>query len=106
MPVVNFIEPDGSPHSVDVPEGTSAMQAAVNNGIPGIDGDCGGICACATCHVYVDEAWIGQTGGRGEQEQSMLTFSPILKDTSRLCCQIKMRPELDGLVLHLPLGQH
>jgi ferredoxin, 2Fe-2S len=56
--------------------------------------------------VYVDKAWIERTGGRGEQEHSMLTFSPILEDSSRLCCQISMRPELDGLVLHLPVGQH
>ena len=106
MPIIKFIEHGGTEHNVDVPEGTSAMQAAVNNGVPGIDGDCGGICACATCHVYVDKAWIAATGGRGEQEESMLTFSPILQDNSRLCCQISMRLELDGLVLHLPEGQH
>ena len=106
MPTIKFIEESGTEHDVDVDEGTSAMQAAVNAGVPGIDGDCGGICACATCHVYVDEAWIGKTGGRGDQEESMLTFSPILEPASRLCCQIKMRPELDGLVLRLPVGQH
>ena len=106
MPAINFVEADGAVHSVDVPEGTSAMQAAVNNGVPGIDGDCGGICACATCHVYVDEKWKAETGGRSEQETSMIAFSPILEDNSRLCCQIKMREGLDGLVLHLPVGQH
>ncbi len=106
MPIIRFVEHGGTEHTVEVPEGTSAMQAAVNAGVPGIDGDCGGICACATCHVYVDQQWLPLTGGRGEQEQSMLTFSPILEDNSRLCCQIKMRPELDGLVLHLPIGQH
>ena len=57
MPKISFIEHGGTQHEVDVPNGTSAMQAAVNNGVPGIDGDCGGICACATCHVYVDAAW-------------------------------------------------
>ncbi|MCW5653165.1 2Fe-2S iron-sulfur cluster-binding protein [Hydrogenophaga sp.] len=106
MPIIKFVEHGGTEHVVDVPDGTSAMQAAVSNGVPGIDGDCGGICACATCHVYVDKDWVERTGGRGEQEHSMLTFSPILEDNSRLCCQITMRPELDGLVLHLPIGQH
>lgn len=106
MPTIKFIEDCGTQHIVDAPEGTSAMQAAVNAGVPGIDGDCGGICACATCHVYVDPDWIDKAGGRGDQEESMLTFSPILESNSRLCCQIKMRPELDGLVLRLPVGQH
>ena len=106
MPQIRFIEHDGTEHVVDAPEGSSAMLAAVNNGVPGIDGDCGGICACATCHVYVDPAWIEVTGRRGEQEESMITFSPILEPNSRLCCQIAMREELDGLVLHLPVGQH
>jgi len=106
MPTIRFIEDSGTEHVVDVEEGTSAMQAAVNAGVPGIDGDCGGICACATCHVYVDAEWTDRLGGRGDQEESMLTFSPILEPSSRLCCQIKMRPELDGLVLRLPVGQH
>lgn len=106
MPTILFIEHGGTEHRVQAPVGTSAMLAAVNNGVPGIDGDCGGICACATCHVYVDEQWRERTGGRGEQEQSMLTFSPILADNSRLCCQIELTDELDGLVLHLPEGQH
>jgi 2Fe-2S ferredoxin len=106
MPTITFIEHGGTEHRVEVPSGTSAMKAAVSNGVPGIDGDCGGICACATCHVYVDPAWVGATGKRGEQEESMVTFSPILEPNSRLCCQITMCPELDGLVLHLPVGQH
>lgn len=106
MPKIRFIQYDGAEHEVEVPEGTSAMQAAVNAGVPGIDGDCGGICACATCHAYVDEAWTERVGERGEQEESMLTFSPILEPSSRLCCQIKMSRELDGLVLRLPVGQH
>jgi 2Fe-2S ferredoxin len=106
MPIIHFIDHEGNTRTVEAPEGSSAMQAAVNNGVPGIDGDCGGICACATCHVYVDKEWADRVGDRGEQEHSMLTFSPILEDNSRLCCQIVMRPELDGLVLHLPIGQH
>lgn len=106
MPTIRFIEDNGTEHSVEAPEGTSAMQAAVNAGVPGIDGDCGGICACATCHVYVDSEWQDKVGGRGEQEESMLTFSPILEANSRLCCQIKASAQLDGLVLRLPVGQH
>ena len=106
MPTIRFIEESGTEHNVDAEEGTSAMQAAVNAGVPGIDGDCGGICACATCHVYVDAEWTDRVGCRGDQEETMLTFSPILEPSSRLCCQIKMRPDLDGLVLHLPVGQH
>lgn len=106
MPTIKFVSHGGTEYSVEVPEGTSAMQAAVSNGVPGIDGDCGGICACATCHVYVDEQWMPKTGGRSEQEHAMVAFSPILEDNSRLSCQIKMSQELDGLVLHLPVGQH
>lgn len=106
MPTIRFIHEDGEEQVVDAPEGSSAMLAAVNAGVSGIDGDCGGICACATCHVYVDEAWRDKVGGRGTQEESMLTFSPILEPNSRLCCQIKMTAELDGLVLRLPVGQH
>jgi 2Fe-2S ferredoxin len=106
MPSVKFVQEGGEEQCVEVPEGMSCMQAAVNNGVPGIDGDCGGIAACATCHVYVDKAWMDKAGGRGEQEEAMIAFSPILEDSSRLCCQIRMRPELDGLVLHLPVGQH
>jgi ferredoxin, 2Fe-2S len=106
MPTIHFIAYNGDTHSVDSAEGASVMSVAQQNNIPGIDGDCGGVCACATCHVYVDPDWSERVGGRGEQEDSMLTFSPILKDNSRLSCQIVMREDLDGLVLHLPEGQH
>jgi 2Fe-2S ferredoxin len=106
MPTIKFVHEDGKEDVVEAPVGMSCMLAAVNNGVTGIDGDCGGIAACATCHVYVDKAWLDKVGGRGEQEEGMIAFSPILQDNSRLCCQIKVSPELDGLVLHLPLGQH
>lgn len=106
MRKIIFVESNGNEHTIEVADGENAMQAATRNGVPGIDGDCGGLCACATCHVYVDEAWHSQVGSRGEQEDSMLTFSPILADNSRLCCQIVMRQELDGMVLRLPEGQH
>lgn len=106
MPLIKFIDADETAYDIEVPIGTSAMQAATGNAVPGIDGDCGGMCACATCHVYVDEAWLCRTGGRGAQEESMLSFSPILQPNSRLCCQIKMSEALDGLVLRLPIAQH
>jgi 2Fe-2S ferredoxin len=106
MPIIKFIDSTETEFAVEAPLGTSAMQAATGNGVPGIDGDCGGMCACATCHVYVDEAWRERVGGRGEQEESMLSFSPILQDNSRLCCQIVMREDLDGIVLRVPEAQH
>ncbi|MGI4815038.1 MAG: 2Fe-2S iron-sulfur cluster-binding protein [Janthinobacterium lividum] len=106
MPVIRFIEFNGNEHAVEAPLGVSVMSVAQNNNIPGIDGDCGGLCACATCHVYVDPAWTEIVGGRGEQEDSMLTFSPILQDNSRLSCQIEVSEALDGLVLRMPEGQH
>ena len=71
MPKITFIEFDGTAHEVDVPAGGSVMEAAVSNNVPGIDADCGGACACATCHVFVNEAWIDKVGERGEMEQSM-----------------------------------
>jgi 2Fe-2S ferredoxin len=106
MPVIRFIEGDGTEHRVDAANGTSAMFVAVDHGVPGIEGDCGGSCACGTCHVFVDEAWREAVGERSEQEEAMLTCSPVLADNSRLCCQIVMSEKLDGLVLHLPNAQH
>ena len=106
MPKVICIEHSGTRHEVEVPVGHSVMRGAVDNGVPGIDADCGGECACATCHVYVDDAWKGRVGAASEQEASMLGFVDSVKDTSRLSCQIKVTPELDGLVVHLPESQH
>ena len=102
MPTIKFIEFNGTEHVVEAANGTSAMKAALIHGVPGIDGDCGGLCACATCHVYVDEAWKSVAGQRNEQEDSMVSFSPILAPNSRLSCQIQIQPVLDGLVLRLP----
>ena len=106
MPKVTFIEHDGTVHAVDAVEGESLMRAAVDNGVPGIDADCGGECACATCHVYVEAAWLARTGERSEMEQSMLSFAAVTQDNSRLSCQVQITPELDGLVVSLPEGQH
>jgi ferredoxin, 2Fe-2S len=106
MPTVTFIEFNGQRHTVTVPGGTSVMRAAVDNDVPGIDADCGGACACATCHVYVDAAWLGKTGDKGSMEQELLGFASATADNSRLACQIVLTDELDGLVVSMPDGQH
>lgn len=108
MPKVTFIEYNGVAHPVDVPVGKSVMQGAVDNNVPGIDADCGGECACATCHVYVDAEWLPRVGlpPAGSQEASMLSFAAVTQPDSRLSCQIQVTPELDGLVVRMPEGQH
>jgi 2Fe-2S ferredoxin len=108
MPSVKYIEFNGVEHTVEVPAGTTLMRGAVNNNVPGIDADCGGECACATCHVYVDAAWLDKTGlpEPGSQEATMLSFAASAEPNSRLSCQIKMQPELAGIVLRMPEGQH
>jgi 2Fe-2S ferredoxin len=106
MPKVTYIEFNGTEHPIDVPVGLSVMQGAVNNNVPGIDADCGGECACATCHVYIEPDWLAKTGKPNPQEASMLSFAAVTQDNSRLSCQITMTEELDGLVLRMPEGQH
>jgi ferredoxin, 2Fe-2S len=106
LPKIIYIQLSGEQHVVETPIDTSVMRAAVDNGIQGIDGDCGGQCACATCHVYVDDAWLSKTGQRTEMEESMLAFADSAKINSRLACQIKTTNDLDGLVVRLPEGQH
>jgi len=106
MPRVTYIEASGTEHTVDVPEGISAMEGAVQNGVPGIDGDCGGQAACATCHVFVDPAWIERTGRADpDVELPLIELSEDGQDNSRLACQIKMTAALDGLVLRMPEAQ-
>jgi 2Fe-2S ferredoxin len=84
------------------------MRGAVYNGVSGIDGDCGGECACGTCHVYVDPAWLPKVGtpSPGSVEETMLSFAEIAKPNSRLACQITVNDELDGIVVHIPEAQH
>ena len=108
MPKITYIEYDGREHRVEVPPGLSVMRGAIDNNIPGIDADCGGECACATCHVYVDAAWLGTTGlpVEGSQEASMLSFAAVTQPDSRLSCQIPVTEALDGLVVRMPEGQH
>lgn len=102
MAKITYIEHNGTEHTVDVAEGLSVMEGAVRNLIPGIDADCGGACACATCHVYIDEAWQSKTGERSAMEESMLDFADGVEDSSRLSCQIKVTAELDGLIVKTP----
>ena len=106
MAKITYIEFDGTEHVVDVKNGLSVMEGAVKNNIPGIDADCGGACACATCHVYVDEAWRDKTGTSSAMEESMLDFAENVEPNSRLSCQIKVTDELDGLVVRMPESQH
>jgi ferredoxin, 2Fe-2S len=102
MPLIRFIQPDGSEAAVSANVGDSVMQTAVNNQIAGILGDCGGSCSCATCHAYVDEAWTGHMPAAEPYETDMLTCAMDVRENSRLTCQIFVTPELDGLVLRLP----
>ncbi|MCP3710504.1 2Fe-2S iron-sulfur cluster-binding protein [Paraburkholderia sp. CNPSo 3274] len=102
MPLIRFIQPDGSEASVSANVGDSVMQTAVNNQVPGILGDCGGSCSCATCHAYVDEGWRGHMPTAESYEVDMLTCAMDVRENSRLTCQIFMTPELDGLVVRLP----
>ena len=106
MPKITYIEFNGAEHVVDVKNGLSVMEGAVKNNIPGIDADCGGACACATCHVYVDEAWKDKTGSQSAMEESMLDFAENVEPNSRLSCQIKVTDALDGLVVRMPQSQH
>jgi 2Fe-2S ferredoxin len=106
MAKITFIEHSGTAHEVEAKEGLSVMEAAVKNNVPGIDADCGGACACATCHVYVDPAWTDKTGKAEAMEESMLDFAEGVEPNSRLSCQIKITAALDGLVVRLPESQH
>ncbi|TNE40624.1 MAG: 2Fe-2S iron-sulfur cluster binding domain-containing protein [Alphaproteobacteria bacterium] len=105
MATVTFIEGNGTEHTVTVDNGLSLMEAAVNNMVPGIDADCGGACACATCHVYVEPAWETKAGDKSDMEETMLDFAEGTQGNSRLACQIKISDELDGLVVRLPEAQ-
>lgn len=106
MTKITYIEHSGVEHHVEEKPGLSVMEIAVKHNIPGIDADCGGACACATCHVYVDVAWMERVGERGNLEESMLGFADTATAASRLACQIKLTDQLDGLVVRLPKAQH
>jgi 2Fe-2S ferredoxin len=105
MPKITFIAPDGSQRVLDGAIGQTVMQLATNNGIPEIEADCGGACACATCHVIVDADWAGRLPEKGTMEAEMLDFASGPTPTSRLSCQLTIAEDFDGLVLHLPAQQ-
>ncbi|MHB8286583.1 MAG: 2Fe-2S iron-sulfur cluster-binding protein [Caulobacteraceae bacterium] len=106
MPKVTYIEFSGTEHPVEVKAGATVMEGAVKHNVPGIDADCGGACACATCHVYVDPAWTELTGKPSAMEESMLDFAENVEPNSRLSCQIKVTATLDGLIVRMPQDQH
>ena len=106
MANITYIEHNGTEHTIEVKTGQSVMEGAVKHNIPGIDADCGGACACATCHVYVDAAWTEKTGTKSAMEESMLDFAEGVEPNSRLSCQIKVSDALDGLVVRMPESQH
>jgi 2Fe-2S ferredoxin len=105
MPKIIFIDSEGTSRNVETKAGTSIMEAAVQNMIPGIDADCGGACACATCHVYVGEGWAEKLKSKDDMEESMLDFAEDVQDNSRLSCQILMSDELDGITVSTPESQ-
>ncbi len=105
MAKINFIEFDGKTHEIDATNGMTVMEAAIKNMVPGIDADCGGACACATCHVYVEPDWLEKVGERSEMEEDMLDFAFDVQDSSRLSCQIRVSDELDGLTVKIPEKQ-
>ncbi|WP_043766981.1 2Fe-2S iron-sulfur cluster-binding protein [Algiphilus aromaticivorans] len=106
MVKITFIAANGAERTVETPDGTSIMEAATGNLVPGIDGDCGGEAACATCHVYIRPEWADRLPPIGSQEETMLGVVDGRKENSRLGCQITLGEELDGLVAELPLAQH
>ena len=105
MPKITYIDHEGTAREIDATNGETVMETAIKNSIPGIDADCGGACACATCHVYVDPAWAEKTGKPEEMEEDMLDFAFDVRETSRLSCQIKVTDELDGLKVEVPEKQ-
>ncbi|MDB5447687.1 MAG: ferredoxin, 2Fe-2s [Phenylobacterium sp.] len=106
MARITYVAFGGAERVQDVKPGLSVMEGAVKNNVPGIDADCGGACACATCHVYVDEAWLEKTGDKSAMEESMLEFAENVEPNSRLSCQIKVSDALDGLIVRTPESQH
>lgn len=105
MTKLTIVAFDGTRFDIDASNGSTVMENAVRNSVPGIDAECGGACACATCHVYVDDAWTERVGPPSAMEEDMLDFAYEMKPTSRLSCQIKVTDDLDGLVVNVPERQ-
>ncbi len=105
MPQITFIGADGSRYEIEAESGSTVMENAVRNGVPGIEAECGGACACATCHVYVAEEWRAVTGEPEPMEADMLDFAYDVRSGSRLSCQLRVTDALDGLVVTVPERQ-
>ena len=105
MAKITFILHNGAEQTVEGLPGMSVMETAVKNMVPGIDADCGGACACATCHVYIEPEWVEKAGGRNPMEEDMLDFAFDVRENSRLSCQIKVSDALDGLRVKVPEKQ-
>lgn len=105
MAKITYIDQAGVARTIDVEEGRNLMEAAVAAGIPGIDGDCGGVCSCATCHVYVDERWLDVVGAAQSVESEMLGLAEDVRPGSRLACQLVVSEQIDGIVVHTPAQQ-
>ncbi len=105
MAKITYIDSAGTARTIDAEVGSTVMETAIKNDVPGIEAECGGACACATCHVYVDEAWREKVGGPSPMEEDMLDFGYDVKPSSRLSCQIKVSDELDGLIVRTPERQ-
>jgi 2Fe-2S ferredoxin len=105
MPKLFIVDTSGIRHEMDAAAGSTVMENAIRNSISGIVAECGGACACATCHVYVDEAFADVAGKPDSMEEDMLDFAYDVRPTSRLSCQIRMSDSLDGLVVHVPEKQ-
>lgn len=105
MPKITYTDSGGTARTIEAENGQTVMEAAIRNNIPGIEAECGGACACATCHVFVDDAWKEKTGAPSQMEEDMLDFAYDVRPTSRLSCQIRITPELDGLVVRIPEKQ-
>jgi ferredoxin, 2Fe-2S len=106
MAKITYIEFNGTPHEVEVPAGLTVMEGARDNNVPGIEADCGGACACSTCHVYVDAAWVDRLPPKEAMEEDMLDFAwEPDPEKSRLTCQLRVTDELDGLVVRMPEKQ-
>lgn len=102
MGSLTFIEHNGNQHQVDIEKGKSVMQLAMDNGVPGIDADCGGACACGTCHVIVDKEWLSVISSANHEENQMLDMTPEKAETSRLSCQIPATDAMDGMLINIP----
>ncbi|GJE45269.1 2Fe-2S iron-sulfur cluster-binding protein [Methylobacterium soli] len=105
MPKITYIDHAGTARTVEGAVGATVMETALRNNVPGIDAECGGACACATCHVYIDDAWTEAVGPAVDMEQDMLDFATDVRTSSRLCCQIRITPELEGLTVTTPARQ-